>query len=117
MPTNPRSIILDDLQAVENYMYNLNGTHLLDLQPPPELDVVEQQKWVQKQSRYRPRKNNTMANSCGRTYRCVADGTSQINNMQKDHEGGNQFLNVTQNHCKRKTPPSETTTIEGGKKG
>ena len=49
MPTNPRSIILDDLEAVENYMYNLNGTHLLDLQPPLELDVVEQQKWLEKE--------------------------------------------------------------------
>ena len=35
MPTNPKSIILEDLQSLENYMYNVNGTHLLDLQPPP----------------------------------------------------------------------------------
>ena len=44
MPTNPRSIILEDLQSLENYMYNLNGTHLLDLEPPHQLDAIEQEK-------------------------------------------------------------------------
>ncbi|PWA67511.1 hypothetical protein CTI12_AA317600 [Artemisia annua] len=46
----------------------------------------EQQKWVQKQARYRRRKNNCTTNDCGNSYCCTADGTSQPKTMQQEHE-------------------------------
>ncbi|PWA43640.1 replication protein A 70 kDa DNA-binding subunit [Artemisia annua] len=88
MPINPRSVVLDDLQSIENYMYNLNGTHVLDLQPPPELNAVEQQKWVEKQNRYRRRKTDNMQKNFGNSYCCTSEATCQPKPMRQHHEVG-----------------------------
>ena len=136
MPTNPRSIILEDLQSLENYMYNLNGTHLLDLEPPHQLDAIEQEKWVKKQARYRQRKNSSIASGCGDSNYCTTDSTSQLKTTQQQHEdllnknpqlptfqsiqinqknlqGGDNLL---QHRCKRKTPPSDAAEVKSNKK-
>ena len=68
MPRNPKSLIIDDFQSFGNYMYNLNDHHILDMQPPPELNAIDQQKWVEKQARYRQPTNIGMPNHYGITY-------------------------------------------------
>ena len=136
MPTNPKSIILEDLQSLENYMYNVNGTHLLDLQPPPQLDPLEQEKWVKKHTRYRQRKNNGMANGCGIPNYGAVDCTSEAEDMHQQQQhifnktcevctsqsGQTTYKNLQgkqnllQCHSKRKTPLLDSSAIKSNKK-
>ena len=119
MTRNPKKAILEDLQTLRNYMYNLNSSHILELQPPPELNDVEKQKWMQRQARYRQPKKNNMSKDWVTMCQSTDAGTSE----QKSVEQQNEFLgfynknlgSVRQDSTKRKSTTSDLPTNQNKK--
>ncbi|PWA84212.1 helitron helicase-like domain-containing protein [Artemisia annua] len=129
MPRNAKSLIIDDIQSFGEYMYNLNGQHTLDLQPPPELNAIDQQKWVQKKAQYRQPTNSIHPGP--QVFGFMADTTCPLNTLQlstrnlqrvenlKQHSVSNmneEAAQVIEDPQKRKIPPPDIHAFQNNKK-
>ena len=88
MPRNTRSLRIDMSQPLENYkyMYNLNSEHVLDMQPPYELNNTEKN-WFEKQLRYRQPTNRAMTKGHGTTQSSANEGPIAVNILQPGSQG------------------------------
>lgn len=79
MPRNPKSLILSDFHSFGNYMYNLNNNANLNMQPPPELNDVEQKECVENPTQYSQLPKTGTPTHYGIPYSPTDRGTSVLN--------------------------------------